>query len=711
MGLPGLTAAQEQALPGASTQDEDFMVSDTLSARYARLDRVQTDFESSPPLTGHISYERTLFPLNHAGQNVYQPLMDDPRLLNVIRLLKKDTSWDPLRAGNGTAPFDYNYNIHGATRNSQILRGSLERPLLPSVRLGYRFDARYGETWGPFPGQQTTRLDGLLDVGYRLTPSRRISVRFLGLDNGWHARTGNRVYTDRARYILENLNRWRARTGGFDISYIAEHSVKLNYQLQTYALSDQWASDPPDPNLLTFPELAEPLPFVDGVFPASRSPVFTASRDYLTLMVGGRMSYQANEVHRLSLGVESRVHKLRQKQFWQERLAPDAFDLTIRPWEFALFVSDRLRVGALVMDLGLRYDRYSHGTALWQDIYRTLGDDRSVQDTVRQLLLSGTGKVAATHLLSPHFSVSYPAHIWNVHMSFSVAQQPLSLKDLFAQVDRASSPFADRTVTDMRPQRLTTLEGGIGVAKGTYTADITAFYRDSERYNPVFGPEALPQSVSNYSSYWGRVNLGFRKQSGIELALIRNSAPIGRSNAKVSSRFSYLFLRDLGPVRVSNQPIRAGNPLSPGDFTTFDRSLNSFWNRRHWISWIGSVRFASGKVLSAIGQVQSGVPYRSPSTTPVGQTVPLDPSTTTAFGPWTERLDVRLDIPLLYRRSLPITSLFLEVRNLLNEENIVVIADPHAFERTGKPDNPFFRQSQWVYGPARAIWTGFRVEW
>ncbi|SVD01533.1 uncharacterized protein METZ01_LOCUS354387, partial [marine metagenome] len=317
------------------------------------------------------------------------------------------------------------------------------------------------------------------------------------------------------RYILENLNRWRARTGGLNISYSAEHSVKLNYQLQTYVLSDQWASDPPDPNLLTFPALPEPPTFLDGVFPASRPPVFAASRDYLTVMAGGGLSYQANEVHRLSLGLETRIHKLRQKQFWQERLAPDAFDLAIRPWEFALSVSNRLRFGTLVMDLGLRYDMYSPGTALWQDIYRTLGDDRGVQDTVRQLMLSGGGRVGAAHLLSPHFSVSYPAQIWNVHMSFSVAQQPLSFQDVFDRVDRASSPFADRTVTDVTPRRLTTLEGGFGVAKGVYKADITAFYRDSERYLPVFGPEALPQSVSNYASYWGRVNLGFRGQSGI----------------------------------------------------------------------------------------------------------------------------------------------------------------------------------------------------
>ncbi|SVB73694.1 uncharacterized protein METZ01_LOCUS226548, partial [marine metagenome] len=85
--------------------------------------------------------------------------------------------------------------------------------------------------------------------------------------------------------------------------------------------------------------------------------------------------------------------------------------------------------------------------------------------------------------------------------------------------------------------------------------------------------------------------------------------------------------------------------------------------------------------------------------------------TSTAFGSWTKRLDVRLDVPLLRRRSLPITTMFLEVRNLLNEENIDVIADPRAFESTGEPDNPLFRQSQWVYEPVRAIWTGFRVHW
>ena len=59
----------------------------------------------------------------------------------------------------------------------------------------------------------------------------------------------------------------------------------------------------------------------------------------------------------------------------------------------------------------------------------------------------------------------------------------------------------------------------------------------------------------------------------------------------------------------------------------------------------------------------------------------------------TERLDVRLEIPLLRRRYLPITTLFLEVRNFLNEENIDVIADPRMFESTGEPDNPFPVQS------------------
>lgn len=46
MGLPGVPVAQEQALPDTFTQDDDFMVPDTLSVRYARLDWVQIDLES-----------------------------------------------------------------------------------------------------------------------------------------------------------------------------------------------------------------------------------------------------------------------------------------------------------------------------------------------------------------------------------------------------------------------------------------------------------------------------------------------------------------------------------------------------------------------------------------------------------------------------------------------------------------------------------------
>ncbi|MBM3261876.1 MAG: hypothetical protein FJY97_00360 [candidate division Zixibacteria bacterium] len=47
------------------------------------------------------------------------------------------------------------------------------------------------------------------------------------------------------------------------------------------------------------------------------------------------------------------------------------------------------------------------------------------------------------------------------------------------------------------------------------------FYRDVERFLPRFGPDVLPQRVSNYAGVWGRIDGGFRRQRGAEIHLNR----------------------------------------------------------------------------------------------------------------------------------------------------------------------------------------------
>lgn len=706
----GAPAAKQNADRDSLSAPEAAFVADTLTARHAGLAQSTGNKPSEAQVNGRFTYQRTVVPMNHAGENVYQPLLDDPRLLNTIRFLKDDTSWDPLlSSSNGSQTSNSNYGLDGSTRNSQRMDLSIESIRHAGQRFGYAVHARYNEMWGPFPNQQTTSLHGLLKADTHFGPSQKVVFSVLALDNGWHARTGNRVYVDRARYILEDLNLWRSRSGGLGVEWTGTTSSGLKYGIRTQSRLDQWRSDPRDRSSLL--PASDPPVFLDGVIPATPSPAFSASREYLSLYVNGHISYQINDVHLMAGEIGFRRHRYSQDQSWNAQVVPDAFGITVKPHEFSLSIADRLRYGALLMDLRLRYDRFDFRNVLWRDVYRTLGDDHAVEESVRQLLLGASGTASVTNLLSPRISISYPSRSWTAHMAFGVVNRIPTLEEQYRTADSPSSRYANRYVTDLNPQRLTTLEGGLGLVRREYTADITAFYRDSERYLPVFGPEVLPLSAANYGGHWGRVDQGFRKQAGVEVSLLRRLLPLKRSRTRVSASLSYLYLKDIGAVRQSDRPLRPGTSLAPGDFTTFDHTVNSFWNRHHWFNINGTLRFPNGLILSAIGHLQSGTPYERPVTADVGQVVSRDRETVTAFGPWRRTIDGRLDVPVLGTKSAPIATLFIEVRNLLNDVNVDVVADPRLYESGGPPDNALLNQIQWIYGPARAIWAGVKTQW
>lgn len=706
--------AVQSAADSTTTEHGDILLmADSLAARYAGREELQeARAAAARNVTGFLRYERTLVPLNHAGPNVFQSVVDDPRLLNAIRRLKGNREWEPFQPGQTrTVPYDYHYGQDGTTRLSQHMRGSFERALTPARRVGYRLDTGYREEWGPFPNQRTARLDGLLRLSARVSRTHQATVKLLGLDNGWHVKRGNTVYTDRARYMLEGLNTWRARTGGLEVLMGGQPTRSLSYQAHVRALSAQWASDPSDSSSLSSPGFPLPPLFLDGLFPITVTPVFAAHRSTRTLSFGVDLTLQPNQVHTLTAGADVTVQRLSQEQRWRPSVLPDQFDLRVQPRYYAVTVGDRFRFWALAMGLSLRYEVYDPGKAVWRDVYRTLVDERAVQDAVRQLLLAAGGDSKGTQLLSPAISVVFPYRSLTTHATFSVASHPPSFEELYAAPEQSTSPYADRSITALRPQRVTTLEGGISLSRRAYTLDVTAFYRDAERYTPVFGPEVLPQTASNYPGYWGRINAGLHQQRGMEVILIHPSLPVGKAGVRLSGRLSYLYLFNLGRVRETDYPLGPGDPLTLGDFTTFDRQVNDFWNRRHWVATVVTLRFRTGVTITTVGHLHSGTPYRAPRAADVGRVVRPDEPIQIKFGPWTRRIDARVDVPLPFRSLFPATTVFCEIRNLANDQNLDVIPDPRWFENTGQPDNPVLNQSQGVYARARAIWAGVEVRW
>ena len=187
---------------------------------------------------------------------------------------------------------------------------------------------------------------------------------------------------------------------------------------------------------------------------------------------------------------------------------------------------------------------------------------------------------------------------------------------------------------------------------------------------------------------------------------MRRSTPVGGSGIRISGRLSYLYLFNLGDIRRRDLSIAPGQPVNPGDLTTFDARVNDFWNRRHWIAMNASLRLFSGATFTMVGHLQSGVPY-------LGAIKGVSGTRTQGvlFGPWMGRFDGRVDIPIRIGRRATTLLLFIEGRNLTDRTIVNVITDPVSFENTGQPDNNTVSQTQWVYGSARSIWTGVGINW
>ncbi len=717
--LSTTSSIAQETVPSDSLQSDLFMMADSLNARYAGQGAPVDDGPPSQGIAGRFRFGRSLSPLNHHGDNVFQDVVDTPRLINAIRRLKSNFTWSPYDPGqSGNTSYDYLYNQDGAEKASYFARLFFERPLSAETRVGYRFEGRYDDLSGPFPNQHASDLDVHGRVTYRISPSLAISFDVLGMDNGWHFNRGNSVYTDRARYMLEQLNTWRARTGGLELTWKGMPGPRVSYRIYSRVLTRQWASDPPDPALLRLPSPGDILPvtqpqpagvlpedesFINNIYPVVSTAVSTSKKTMRSIENGAELTYQISKDNLITVGVESQFHRKTHFQHWQTSTILDRFDLAVQPREISLYFSDQFRFWRLMMATGLRYDLYQPGSSSLSNVIRTTIDPRVAQEPVRQLLLSTGGLAKTTHLLNPYFSVAYPSNNYTAHMNFGISSRSLTLADRYS---RLGTTYADYYVSTLIPRRTTSLEVGVGSSRSDYTADVTWFYRDTERYEPMFGPDVLPQALSNYAGSWGRINRGWHRQQGVEASYVRRSTPVGGSGIRLSGRLSYLYLFNLGDIRRRDLSIAPGQPVNPGDLTTFDARVNDFWNRRHWIAMNASLRLFSGATFTMVGHLQSGVPYLG-SRKGVSGTWTQD----VLFGPWMRRFDGRVDIPIRIGRRSTTLLLFFEGRNLTDRTIVDVITDPVSFENTGQPDNNTVSQTQWVYGPARSIWTGVGINW
>ncbi|KAA3618620.1 MAG: TonB-dependent receptor [Calditrichaeota bacterium] len=270
------------------------------------------------------------------------------------------------------------------------------------------------------------------------------------------------------------------------------------------------------------------------------------------------------------------------------------------PVTFAAYVQDKIEYENLIINVGLRYDRFDargrvpvdktdpniNSPIKLDNVYNDLNDDGIISDTEQT---DGNKKTTAEResywwqdtsvktQFSPRLGIAYPITDKGViHFSYGVFRQTPDFEQLYRrdeilinQSGQNQGPFGN---PDLEPQRTTMYELGLQQQlSDEIGADVTLYYRDIRDWISVGPPLQTALAGVGYST---RINRDFAEVKGITLALSRRFAN------SFSFDFDYTFQIATGTnsspdaeyqaYQDGNQPTRQLTPLDWDQHHTFN---------------------------------------------------------------------------------------------------------------------------------------------
>ena len=452
-----------------------------------------------------------------------------------------------------------------------------------------------------------------------------------------------------------------------------------------------------------------------GTLTDAANQLYKESRLYGTANV----DWQANRYHRFTFGGELRHSDV---AYWTGGLINEIFMDAYhdKPVNGALWGSDRLDLGDVVIDLGVRYD-YFNSNALfsntpgftfsdpkWNQALNSGSPDAAYQAGVAKVFTPG----AAHSVLSPRIGVSFPiTDQTDFHLSYSHQVQSPDINTLLQGInnDLTFTNANDRFGRDVGFGKSILFEFG---ARHAFSPDLVI---DVSAYNKSKISD-LSYRIFNFNdpSNPGRqltINVltsgDFGYDRGLDLKLDRRlgnwlatqvAYTYEVANGTGSSPYSYLSTNARSISGVT------GSVLPPAEQA---RAVND--QRTHSIA--GAVSFTVpqgwqqgstvGKILDRVTafatfRILSGLPYTPIANAGGGQTAPgtnfgltatqsgdVNSSTT----PWTKYVDLRINKGLKLGR-MDVTA-FADIRNLFNWKNIVGL-----FAETNDVTNAIYQHNQ-----------------
>ncbi|PYO62148.1 MAG: hypothetical protein DMD28_06475 [Gemmatimonadetes bacterium] len=430
-----------------------------------------------------------------------------------------------------------------------------------------------------------------------------------------------------------------------------------------------------------------------------------------------QLDWQANRYHRFNFGGEYKKSDL---SFWNGSLSDEIFLVAYagKPYTTALWGSDRLDLGDVVIELGVRWDEMN-AEALFPNTPGRISSNPAwspLAATNADSLTASIARVftpAQTHwLLSPRLRVSFPI---TEHTDFrlSYAHQ-VNTPEFNTLLSGTNNDLSFTNTNDFFGQdigfgKTILFEFGVRHAfSNDLVLDVAAYNKDF-----VANPAYRIETINDPANVGATINVNVLRSAdfgwarGIDVSVIRRvgnwlnasvSYTFQAARSTGSDPFSYLqtsgrqFYSALNvQVPPPEQPLPTNDNRQHNVVGSLSIAVPSDWQRG---TALGSVLRDVGLFVTA--RAVSGLPFTRLKNTGQGQTAPFEVYGLTGNGvepinsstlPWNKFVDLRLNKGIRVGRLD--WTLFADVRNVFNFKNIIAL-----FAETGDVTNPVNRGNQ-----------------
>lgn len=277
-------------------------------------------------------------------------------------------------------------------------------------------------------------------------------------------------------------------------------------------------------------------------------------------------------------------------------------DYKRRPLEASAYIQDKLELGELVVNMGVRLDLFKpNASTLVQErtLSSDIGDDNNLKDAELKTQLS------------PRVGFSYPISDQGAfHVSYGHFFQVPSFEKLFQRpVDESMTPLLLEGTTlgdpDLKPEKTIAYEIGLQQQVSNQIAlDLTLFYKDIRNQ---LGLESV--KTADAVGYYRYINRDYGNVKGFTLAL--EKLRTGLISGGVDYTFQYAKGSASSPEFL--QLVELATRLSGESVQFPERQILPLdWDQRHTINATLNFARSGSWSVSFIGQLGSGLPY-SPS--------------------------------------------------------------------------------------------------